>query len=56
MIKDAIYKAEVPNFSEDCESSEFEHVVGLVTDLIHSLEMKIYQNYGKVIDRGKTKH
>ena len=30
-------KTEVPNFSEDCESDEFEHVVGLASSLINSL-------------------
>ena len=45
-------KVEVPNFSEDCESSEFEHVVGLVTDLIHSFgDEDLSKNYGEAIER-----
>ena len=45
-------KVEVPNFSEDCESSEFEHVVGLVTDLINSFgDEDLSKNYGEAIER-----
>ena len=45
-------KVEVPNFSEDCESSEFEHVVGLVSDLIHSFgDEDLSKNYGEAIER-----
>ena len=45
-------KVEVPNFSEDCESSEFDHVVGLVTDLINSFgDDDLSKNYAEAIER-----
>ena len=45
-------KVEVPNFSKDCESSKFEHVVGLVTNLINSFgDEDLSVNYSKAIER-----
>ena len=45
-------KTEVPNFSEDCESDKFEHVVGLATNLINSFgDENLSKNYSKAIKR-----
>ena len=45
-------KTEVPNFSEDCESDKFEHVVGLVTNLINSFgDENLSKNYSNAIKR-----
>ena len=45
-------KTKVPNFSEDCESDKFEHVVGLATNLINSFgDENLSKNYSKAIKR-----
>ena len=45
-------KTKVPNFSEDCESDKFEHVVGLATNLINSFgDENLSNNYSNAIKR-----
>ena len=45
-------KTEVPNFSEDCESDKFGHVVGLATNLINSFrDENLSKNYSNAIKR-----